>query len=143
MLTEELPSICAHCKQPIYGVKCRVREDQQDQLHFGCLGKWRARQSDAVFQIALATELRSLKSHLKNQRRQLHKERWETVRLKSRRGYMQKTPQNNSDAQTTSQPAAPQFDEMSQSKNSFSVWSLATAFCAATKRRFANFLLRN
>ena len=53
---------------------------------------------------------------------------------------MQKTPQNNSDAQTTSQPAAPQFDEMPQRKKSLSVWSLATAFCSATQRLFAMFL---
>ena len=53
---------------------------------------------------------------------------------------MQKTPQNNSDAQTTSQPAAPQFDEMPQRKKSLSVWSLATAFCSATQRLFANFV---
>ena len=52
---------------------------------------------------------------------------------------MQKTPQNNSDAQTTSQPAAPQFDEMPQRKKSLSVWSLATAFCSATQRLFAIF----
>ena len=37
---------------------------------------------------------------------------------------MQKTPQNNSDAQTTSQPVAPQFDEMPQRKNllAFGPW---------------------
>ena len=76
---------CAYCKQKIYGVRYSIGDRNDEVLHFGCCGLQQRRRSDEAFQIALGQEMRSLKGHLRNERRRLHEERWRADRMQPKR----------------------------------------------------------
>ena len=140
MSAEELPSYCSHCRQQIYGARCYIQDHRDEEVHYGCLRGWRARKTDEAFQVALQTELRSLKSHLRNQRRQLYKERWQASRIKPKRKHEERSQPLSCVVETTSEGAAPHLAAVPQTGLSSSIWSLATTLCSGAQRLFASFL---
>ena len=78
--TEEYPASCAYCGGNVYGVLCCGSDGKV--VHYGCWSKWCTQREEHDLQTALGEELRSLKRHLKNERRKAHRQEWERTRPK-------------------------------------------------------------
>ena len=137
-LSDGLPNYCAYCKKKIDGARCYQQDRPDEILHFGCLLELKTCLRNETFQIQLDAELRSLKRHLSNQRRRLHKEQWEASRIKSNRRCAPMSTFGESVEEVTTERQAPHLDAVPPTRHTVSMRSLLTTLCSSTRRVFAS-----